>query len=165
MDFLKPRVGRGLASADFDNDGLPDLALSGVGESTALLRNRSATENGWLSLELVGDGRLSNRNAIGATVTANVAGKSRVFFVVGGGSYLSASDRRLLIGLGTSPRVDHLSVKWPSGKTQEFRDLPARNALATPGRPAKPRSDHTTRKVTAVSKSPSPARRELFPVV
>jgi hypothetical protein len=125
-DFRKPRVGRGLARADFDNDGLPDLAMSGVGEQVSLFRNRSGTKNGWVSLELAGDGRASNRSAIGAVVTAEWAGKKRSHFVVGGGSYLSASDRRLLLGLGDAAKLDRVTVRWPSGKVQEFRDLPAR---------------------------------------
>lgn len=125
-DFLKPRVGRGLARADFDNDGRPDLAMSGVGEPVALFRNRTPTDHGWVSLELVGDSKASNRNAIGAVVTAEWAGRTRTHFIIGGGSYLSASDRRLLLGLGDAAKLDKLTVRWPSGKLQEFKDLPAK---------------------------------------
>lgn len=126
-DFLKPRVGRGLARADFDNDGLPDLVQSGVGERVALLRNRTETPSNWVGLELIGDGRASNRNAIGATIEVRSAGKTRHHFIVGGGSYLSASDRRVLHGLSDATKVDLVAVRWPSGKIQEFRDLPAKS--------------------------------------
>jgi hypothetical protein len=126
-DFVRPRVGRGLARCDYDNDGRPDLALSGVGEPTAVLRNVADTGNGWVSLELLGDGRGSNRNAIGAVVRVEWAGAVRHHFVTGGGSYLSASDRRLALGVGpTATRLDRVTVRWPSGKAQEFRDLPVR---------------------------------------
>lgn len=125
-DFVRPRVGRGLTRGDFDNDGRPDLAMSGVGEPLALLRNAAATANGWVGLELVGDGAASNRSAVGAIVTVEAGGRRWTHFVVGGGSYLSASDRRLAVGLGAGPTVaDRVTVRWPSGRTQEFRRLPA----------------------------------------
>src|SRR5262249_49684788 len=89
--------GRGLAWADFDNDGRPDLAFSHCGGPVVLLQNRTQTENGWLGLELVGDGKRSNRNAIGARVELECDGGRQGRFVNGGGSYLSASERRGLV--------------------------------------------------------------------
>lgn len=124
-DFARPRVGRGLAAEDFDNDGHSDLALSGVGEQVALFRNRTASENNWLILHLEGDGKSSNRNAIGAVVRVTSAGTTQTHFLIGGGSYLSASDRRMVIGIGKSTRAERVSVRWPSGRTQEFPDLPS----------------------------------------
>ncbi len=124
--FREPRVGRGLAWADYDNDGLPDLAFSHVGSPLALLRNATRTSNQWIRLELIGDGRASNRNAIGATVEVENGDQKQTHFCFGGGSYLSASDRRLLIGLGEAERADRITVCWPSGRRQVFRDLAAR---------------------------------------
>jgi hypothetical protein len=124
--FLRKVVARGLACADFDNDGLPDLVFSHLGGPPALLRNRTPTGNAWLRLELLGDGKKSNRNAIGARVEVSAGGRRSVHFVVGGGSYLSASERRLLIGLGGAAKVERVSVTWPSGRKQEFRDLQVR---------------------------------------
>lgn len=125
-DFRVRRAGRGLAVADFDNDGLPDLTLSCVGGPLALLRNRRLTENNWISLEVVGDGLKSNRNAVGATIKVEAGGKGQHFWIAGGGSYLSASDRRLLVGLGAAEKADKVIVKYPSGKVQVYTDLPAR---------------------------------------
>ncbi|HKA08086.1 MAG TPA: CRTAC1 family protein [Gemmataceae bacterium] len=124
--FVQPRVGRGLARADFDNDGHPDLALSSVGAGVALFRNLAISPHAWASVELIGDGKRSNRNAIGAALVAESAGRTQHHFVVGGGSYLSANDRRVLLGLGDANKVDRLTVRWPSGDTQEFHDLAAR---------------------------------------
>ena len=123
--FREPRVGRGLARADYDNDGRPDLAFSHVGGPPALLHNRTETANAWLGLELVGDGKGSNRNAVGARVEVQTAAGSQVRFVNGGGSYLSASERRLLIGLNTADRTDRVRVRWPSGHEQVFENVPA----------------------------------------
>lgn len=124
--FLKPRVGRGLARADYDNDGKQDLAMSAIGENVALFHNRTETVNGWLSLELVGDGKRSNRNAIGAELLVEWAGKKTRLFQIGGGSYLSANERRLTVGLGESPQLELVTVRWPSGHEQSFRNLPAK---------------------------------------
>ncbi len=123
-DFLAPRVGRAMVRCDFDNDGRPDLCMSAVGGQVALLRNVTETANGWIGLDLVGDGKTSNRSAIGAVVTVESGGQQRTHFVVGGGSYLSASDRRLTCGLGASTAADRVVVRWPSGREQEFRGLP-----------------------------------------
>lgn len=126
-DFRRARVGRGLASCDYDGDGLIDLACSAVGERLALFRNRTKTNHNWISLELIANGSTSNRNAIGATIDVVAEGKTRRHFVFGGGSYLSASDRRLHLGLGDARMVDRVVVRWPSGTRQEFRELPSRS--------------------------------------
>jgi hypothetical protein len=123
--FRQPRVGRGMAWADYDNDGRPDLAVNHNGDKAALLHNRTPTANAWLRLELVGDGKKSSRDAVGARVEIEAAGKTRVRWVTGGGSYLSASDPRLLVGLGTAERAERVRVTWPSGRKQEFHDLSA----------------------------------------
>ena len=122
--FRQPKVGRGLAWADFDNDGKPDLVFNHVSGPPALLHNETQTPNRWLGLELIGDGERSNRNAVGSRVEIETATGRQVRFVNGGGSYLSASDRRVLAGLGPA---DHASVtvRWPSGKRQVYPDLKA----------------------------------------
>jgi hypothetical protein len=124
--FRTPVVGRGLAWADYDNDGLPDLAFSHNGGPIRLLRNRTATANAWLRLELVGDGKKSNRNAIGARVEVEAGGVRQVRFLNGGGSYLSANERRLLVGLGPADGARRVTITWPSGRVQVFEDLAGR---------------------------------------
>jgi hypothetical protein len=125
--FRNKFVGRGLAYADFDNDGRPDLAFNNCGAPGALLRNSSPTDNHWLRLQLVGDptvpgptGRRSSRNAVGTRVEVVADGRMQTGFVIGGGSYLSASDCRLNFGLGRTTTADRVIVHWPSGRVQEF---------------------------------------------
>lgn len=127
--FHRKLVGRGLARADYDNDGLPDLAIGNNGGPMILLRNATQTKNRWLRLELVGDGKKSNRNAIGAVVEVEVKGVRTVHWIVGGGSYLSANERRLSLGLGQADRADRVQVTWPSGKKQTFDNLAAQRAF------------------------------------
>ena len=52
-------------------------------------------------------------------------GQTRTHYVVGGGSYLSASDRRLTLGLGPATQADRVTVRWPSGKSQDYCNLAA----------------------------------------
>jgi hypothetical protein len=121
--FQEARVGRGLAYADYDNDGHMDLAISNSGEAAVLLHNESKTPNHWIRLEL--RGTRSNRDAVGAKVTLHVANRKLVRHRKGGGSYCSAHDPRLLVGLGSSRKVEKVEVRWPSGTIQQFGPLEA----------------------------------------
>jgi hypothetical protein len=117
----RPRSGRGLATGDYDNDGDPDLLLLGIGEPPALLRNDGGNRRAWLGVRLVG--QRSNRDGIGARVRVEAGGRARWKPVLGGGSYASASDVRLLFGLGGARRVDRVEVRWPSGVVQTLTDV------------------------------------------
>jgi hypothetical protein len=109
--FQEPHVGRAVAYGDFDNDGHMDLALNNSGEAAVLLHNETKTPYHWLRLEL--RGTKSNRDAAGACVTVHAGGRKIVRHRKGGGSYLSAHDPRLLIGLAEATRVDRVEIRWP----------------------------------------------------
>ncbi|HEX8474513.1 MAG TPA: CRTAC1 family protein [Pyrinomonadaceae bacterium] len=113
--------GRGLASGDIDNDGDVDMLLMNVGEPPMLLRNDGGNINHWLGVRLVGT--KSNRDGVGAKVTIKVGTARRMKQLLGGTSYCSASDRRLLFGLGGTYKVDELQVRWPSGTTTTLKDV------------------------------------------
>ena len=136
----KSYLGRGLAVGDIDNDGDPDLLLLNAGEPPVLLRNDGGNKNHWLGVKLVGT--KCNRDGIGAKVTISSAGLPRSKQLLGGTSYCSASDPRLLFGLGNNEKVDAVTVYWPSGQVTTVKET-ASNRYVTikeePGPPAKHR--------------------------
>ena len=127
--------GRGLAVADFDNDGDSDLLLINVGEPPVLLRNDGANRNHWLGIALTGT--TSNRDGIGAKVTVTAGGRRRTKQRLGGTSYCSASDPRLLFGLGASAVIDEVDVSWPSGQISTIKNVRANQYLAIKEQPMK----------------------------
>lgn len=121
--LLEPQVSRGMAFGDYDNDGDIDILVCNCGGPPMLLENRGGNRNNWLSIRLVGTE--SNRNAIGARVTATGDGFRMVRQVTGGGSYASASDYRVHLGLGRADRVARLEIRWPNGREATLHDLEA----------------------------------------
>ena len=121
--FSTKRSGRGLAIWDFDNDGDLDVIISHVDlqANATLLRNDGGNTNHWLGLTLKGE--LGTASAIGAKVTVTAGGKQQVLVNQWTTGYLSNSDPRLHIGLGTQKRVSKLEIKWPDGKEEVFKDL------------------------------------------
>lgn len=117
-----PRVGRGLAAGDLDNDGRVDLIVVAHDAPVAYFRNRTAGGH-FVTLRL--EGTDSNRDGVGARVVVTSGGQRQVLQRVGGGSYLSAPDPRLHVGLGRADRVDAIEVAWPSGRVDRHVDLPA----------------------------------------
>ena len=114
---IPPRVSRGAAAGDFDNDGDVDLVVNNLNSEPCLLRNDTPRPGHWLGLRLVGT--KSNRSAIGARATLRAGGLVEVREVKSGSGYLSQSDLRLLFGLGGSTKVESLQVRWPSGLVEE----------------------------------------------
>lgn len=113
--------GRGLATGDIDNDGDSDLLLMNAGEPPVLLRNDGGNRNNWLGLRLIG--AKSNRDGTGAQVSIKLGTSRRTKQLQGGTSYLSASDQRLLFGLGEGKKVDEVEVRWPSGMVTKLKDV------------------------------------------
>ncbi|MGI8772937.1 MAG: CRTAC1 family protein [Acidobacteriaceae bacterium] len=113
-----PESGRGLAVADFWNDGRISAVVNNMSAHPMLLVNQAANQNHWLGLKL--KGTTSNRDAIGARVVLAVAGRTLVQEVRSGSSYLSSSDLRLHFGLGAATKINALQVRWPSGQTEYF---------------------------------------------
>lgn len=116
------RVGRGAAFGDFDNDGDTDILVTNNGQAPALLQNEDSSRNHWVGLRCIG--KKSNRSGLNVRVTLEAGEQRQVDETRANSSYLSASDPRLLFGLGGRTRVSRLTLRWPSGLTQEFRDLP-----------------------------------------
>jgi hypothetical protein len=112
---------RGLAMGDYDNDGDSDFLLVQNGGAPALLRNDGGNQNNWIGLHLVGT--KSNRDAVGARVTVASGNQKIIRQVVGGASYCSAHDLRVLVGIGQQKRVDSVEVRWPSGAVERLSDV------------------------------------------
>ncbi len=127
-DFSIPIPGRGLATADFNNNGAMDIAINNRGDYPMLLRNDGATANHWLEILLIGT--KSNRDGIGATLKLTAEGETHVEQAKGGMSYMSASDPRIHFGLGKRSKIELLEITWPSGEVDRLKDIPVDKIIA-----------------------------------
>jgi len=123
---------RGVAIADFDNDGDLDIAINNhPGDlverpehaSATLLRNDIGNRRNWLAVEL--EGTLSNRDGVGAAVKINGGGISQMRHVSAGSSSSSQNSARLYFGLDDLPQVQTMTLHWPSGKIESFENIRA----------------------------------------
>jgi len=121
--FHTPYVGRGVAFADFDNDGFMDVVVANNGDSPLLLHNSGGNGNHFLNFRL--SGTKSNRDAMGARIHVVAGTMSQIREIAGGGSYLSQSDLRANFGLGKATRAELVEIAWPSGQQQVFRNVEA----------------------------------------
>ena len=122
------RVGRGLAVADFDNDGRLDVAISSLGRRAVLLRNTTARPGNWIILRA--HGTKSNRHGIGATVRVQAGTLTQVREFNSAASYLSANDVRLHVGVGAAKTIDRIDIVWPSGAKQSLENVAVNQVLS-----------------------------------
>jgi len=122
-DFSIPRVGRGLAYGDFDRDGDCDLLVTTNNGPAVLFRNDVLAGNKSIRFHLTGT--KSNRDAIGAVVRVFVDGITQSRLVKGGSSYLSQSELPVTFGVGRRDRIERVVIDWPSGQTEEYKNLAA----------------------------------------
>jgi len=121
--FDQPKVGRGVAYADFDRDGDLDLLLTTNNGPAYLYRNDQLAGNRSIRFRLLGT--KSNRDAIGAIVRVFAGGITQSRMVKGGSSYLSQSELPVTFGLEKRDRIDRVVIEWPSGRTEEYKNLAA----------------------------------------
>jgi enediyne biosynthesis protein E4 len=121
--FPDPKVGRGLAYCDFDRDGDVDLLLTTNNGSAYLYRNDTTPGTRSIRFSLVGT--KSNRDAIGATVRVFAGGLTQMRIVHSGSSYLSQSELAQTFGLNQADHIDRVVIDWPSGRTEEYKNLNA----------------------------------------
>ena len=127
-DFMRPIAGRGLATADLNNDGQMGIAVNVRGDYPELLRNEGGNANHWLEVLLIGT--KSNRDGIGSALKLTSEGVARVEQAKGGMSYMSASDPRIHFGLGKRTKIESLVIKWPSGHVDKLADVPIDKIIA-----------------------------------
>ncbi len=128
-----PGTGREVAVADFNNDGLLDLAVVNMGRlngefgTLRLFQNTTDTGNHWLQVKTVGS--TSNRDGMGARITAQAGGVTQIREVGAAQGHISHSVVPVHFGLGENTMVDWVEVRWPSGRVQTVTDVPADRLL------------------------------------
>jgi hypothetical protein len=133
--LTEPRVSRGLAVGDLDDDGRLDVVINDLDGRPQVLRNELADRGHWLMVAVRGRG--GNRDAIGAIVSVTAGGRTMSRLVQSGTSYLSQSDMRQHFGLGGATTADHVQVQWPDGTSTRLANVAADRAVtieqASPG--------------------------------
>ena len=119
----EPRVSRGAAFGDLDNDGDIDIVAGELDGMPMILQNEGDKTNRWINIEFAATA--GTPLAIGTRVKVTAGGISQVEEIRSGGSYLSQNDLRVHFGLGKAAKVDSVEVRWPSGRTETIRDLAA----------------------------------------
>ena len=120
--FASPKVARGAAYADINNDGALDVLMTTNGGAAHLYRNEGGANHS-LRVKLVGT--KSNRDGIGAVVRVTAGGEKQWQMMRSGSSYLSASELVLTFGLGTKEKADSVEIRWPGGQVETIADVAA----------------------------------------
>jgi hypothetical protein len=126
-DFRRPMVARGAAHADYDRDGDLDLLINTNDGAAVLYTNEGGNRNHWITVRL--NGTRSNRSGLGAVVRIQSASGKQWGMVHSGSSYCSQSDLALTFGLGGDQIITSVSVEWPSGARQQFKNVAANQFL------------------------------------
>jgi enediyne biosynthesis protein E4 len=158
--FAAPKVARGTAYADIDNDGALDVLMTTNGGRAYLFHNEGVSNHS-LRIKLVG--RKSNRDGIGAVITVVSGGEKQWKMVRSGSSYLSQSELAATFGLEKKTKADFIEVDWPSGQTDRLTRVNAgQTATVQEGkgivaaRPYGPASKPVASKVAKLSSSAVP---------
>ncbi len=123
-----PLAHRGAAFGDLNNDGKIDVVTSAIGDPAEILYNTSANRNHWLIIET--EGRASNRDGIGTRIRlTGQSGPVQYNHVTTSVGYVSSSDRRVHFGLGSGTAAAEIELRWPSGKVQVLKNVPADRVL------------------------------------
>ena len=125
--FQRRHLGRGLARLDWNRDGREEFVVSHLDAPAALAVNVSPETGHYLGVQL--RGVKSARDAIGAKVAVEVAGRRQTQWLLAGDGYQASNQRQLIFGLGAAERVEKLRIRWPAGSVQEFDDLAADQSL------------------------------------
>lgn len=127
-DFMRPIVGRGIAIADYDNDGDIDIVTNNRDDYPSLFRNDGGNAHHWLEILLIGT--KSNRDGIGASLKLTAEGITHVEQARGGMGYMCAHDPRIFFGLGKRNKIDLLEITWPSGQVDKLTNVPTDKIIA-----------------------------------
>lgn len=132
--FERKRLGRAVATLDWNRDGLDDFCVTNVGTPAGLLENTTQDHGQYLVLRL--RGVQSSRDAIGTIARVTTGERTLVRQLTAGDGFCACNERRLVFGLGASQLIDRMTIVWPSGLEQTFGDIAAnQDVIAIEGRP------------------------------